>query len=102
MNAEIAITNTTCLAVPLQIEGMSDDGRHLYFRARGRSISLGVAATADDAVRAGMEGEGCYLTLGGAGDHAAGWMPEDLGLSLMEWMFSAYEREREIRAEATP
>lgn len=98
MSAEIAITNTTCLAVPLQIEGMTNDGRHLYFRARGRSITLGIGESSDDAV---LSPEGCGLTLEGAGDYATGWMPEDLGLALMEWMFSAYEREREIRAEET-
>jgi hypothetical protein len=96
VSAEIAITNTTCSAVPLQIEGMTDDGRHLYFRARGRVITLGVGGDLDEAV--GGE-QGCYLSLKGCGNYAAGWMPEQLGLDLMEWMFSAYEREQEIQAE---
>jgi hypothetical protein len=95
--SEIAITNTTCSAVPLQIEGMTDDGRHLYFRARGRVIMLGVGADLAEAV--GGE-HGCYLSLKGCGNYATGWLPEDLGLDLMHWMFSAYEREQETRTAA--
>ena len=98
MSAEIAIKNVTCEAVPVQIEGMTDDGRHLYFRARHRAITLGVGPTADDAV---LNPDGCALVLEGAGEHAAGWMPVELAEDLMDWMFAAYEREREIRAEAT-
>jgi hypothetical protein len=99
MSAEIAIKNVTCEAVPVQIEGMTDDGRHLYFRARHQAITLGVGPTADDAVR-GADGW-CALVLKELGEHAAGWMPIELAEDLMDWMFAAYEREREIRAEAT-
>ena len=98
MSAEIAIKNVTCEAVPVQIEGMTTDGRHLYFRARHSGITLRVADKYEDVVRSL---DFCSLTLHGAGEHAAGWMPVELAEDLMDWMFAAYEREREIRAEAT-
>lgn len=95
---EIAVKNVTCEAVPVQIEGVTSDGRHLYFRARHSGITLRVADAYDDAA---LSPDFCSLTLNGAGEHAAGWMPVELAEDLMDWMFAAYEREREIQAEAT-
>lgn len=54
--------------MPNQIEGVTDDGQHFYFRGRGGRWELSFGATPDDAViGSGFEGQ----------EEKAGWFELD-------------------------
>lgn len=74
-------TSPSC---PTQWEGVTDDGRHLYFRYRWGRWSLGVGATKDEALFANT-------LSGGTGERMDGTC------SLPEWL--SWVRARGIRIE---
>lgn len=91
----IAESEVTCGAMPVQIEGCLTDGRHFYFRARGRGASLGFGDSPDDAVG----GPGPVVSFDGIGNYAAGWMSVELAQALLGFLVAAALREEEIAAE---
>ena len=50
MSAMIESLRVTTEGAPVQIEGRLHTGEHFYFRARHRAISLGIGATAEEAL----------------------------------------------------
>ena len=92
---QIAESEVTCGAVPVQIEGRLTDGRYFYFRARGSGARLGFGDSPGNAVG----GPGPVVSFDGIGNYAAGWIGVELGQALMEFLVGAVLREEEIAAE---
>jgi hypothetical protein len=45
----IASYTTTCEGAPIQVEGTLANGDHFYFRARHRTVTLGIGTTREEA-----------------------------------------------------
>lgn len=67
----------TCGMCPSQWEGIADDGREVYARYRHGRLYVGIGATLDDAVMAGVCGRGEMLYEGDHGDEWGGYMTFD-------------------------
>ena len=84
----IATSRVTCEVAPVQIEGTLTDGRYFYFRARHRSISLGVGATAEEAVA----GDDIGFRMSGfdSDRHAWSWIDPHHAMNLLQFMVATF------------
>lgn len=78
----------TCSGAPVQIEGTLSDGRCFYFRARHRSITLGVGDTPDAAVAEDRIG----VKLMGFDDdrHALSFIDEEHAMALLRFLVATF------------
>jgi hypothetical protein len=75
----VATYRVTCGSCPFQVEGQLVDERWFYFRARGRSVELGVGNTLDDAVRGTMHDD----RIGGLGSRPSPVWRDSIGARIL-------------------